>query len=130
MPTYRKHSFQQFLTSVTERHSKLAAIISGARKSKCSLAVAWLDISNAYGSVHHSLIQFALRRYHAPLALCNLLHSWYSGLSASISTPDWITPSIPLKIGVYQGDPLSVLIFLTVMATLLDTLAPFMDLPG
>ena len=51
---------------VSEHHSKLAAIISGAIKNKRSLAMAWLDIANAYGSVHHSLIQFALRRYHAP----------------------------------------------------------------
>ena len=125
---YIDASIQKAFLPMVPGVTKLAAIISGARKSKHSLAVAWLDISNAYGSVHHSLIQFALRHYHAPPALCNLLHSWYSGLSASISTPDWITPSIPLKIGVYQGNPLSVLIFLTVMATLSDTLAPFMDL--
>lgn len=39
-------------------------------------------------------------------------------------TPDWETPFFPLKIGVYQGDPLSVVIFLTVMNTLAESLKP------
>ena len=115
-------AFLPTVPGVSEHHSKLAAIISGTRKNKCSLALAWLDIANAYGSVHHSLIQFVLRRYHAPPDFFNLLQSWYTGLSASISTLDWVTPSICLEIGEYQGDPLSVVIFLTVMASLSDTL--------
>ena len=74
---------QHFL--VSEHHSKLAANINGARKVKHSLAVAWLDIANVYGSIHHSLIQFALQRYHAPTGVCNLLQSWYDGLSYDYS---------------------------------------------
>ena len=116
-------AFLPTIPGVTEHHSKLAAIINGVRQVKRSLAVAWLDIANVYGSVNHSLIQFALNRYHAPPDLCKLLYSWYNGLTATISTPDWVSPVIPLKIGVLQGHPLSVVIFLTVMATLSDTLA-------
>ena len=121
-------AFLPTIPGVSEHHSKLAAIINGARKAKRSLAVAWLDIVNAYGSIHHSLIQFTLQRLHAPTGLCNLLLSWYDGISASISTSNWVSPSIPLEIGVYQGDPLSVLIFLTVIATLSDTLSTKKDL--
>ena len=121
-------AFLSTVPGVTEHHSKLATIINGARKAKRSLAVAWLDIANAYGSIHHSLIQFALQRYHAPTGLCNLLLSWYDGLSASISTSEWVFSSIPLEIGVHQGDPLSVLIILTVMAILSDTLSTMKDL--
>ena len=106
-------AFLPTIPGVTEHQCKLAAIISGARQSKRSLAVAWLDIENAYGSVHHSLIQFALRRYHAPPDFCNLLQSWYTDVAATISTAEWESPVIPLKIGVLQGDPLSVVIFLT-----------------
>ena len=42
----------------------------------------------------------------------------------------WATPLIPLQIGVYtyQGDPLSVVIFNTVMNTLVDTLQSRLDL--
>ena len=116
-------AFLPTVPGVTEHHCKLAAIIKGARTSKRSLAVAWLDIANAYGSVHHSLIQFVLQHYHAPPEFSALLQSWYSGLSASISTADWVTPAVSLETGVYQGDPLSVVLFLSVMATLSDTLS-------
>ena len=51
-----------------------------------------------------------------------MVQSLYSDLSASIASQEWSTPLIPIQIGVYQGDPLSVIIFNTVMNTLIDTL--------
>ena len=113
---------------MSEHQAKLAAVIRSAKQAKHSLAIAWLDIANAYGSVHHSLIQFSLAHYQAPPEFCRLLQSWCSGLSAAISTDEWSTPPVPLGIGVYQGDPLSVVIFLTVMNTLSDSLHSRADL--
>ena len=69
--------FLPTVPGVTKHQAKLAAIIKAARRSQRSLAVAWLDIANAYGSVHHFLIQFAMAQYHAPPELCALLQSWY-----------------------------------------------------
>ena len=113
---------------MAEHQAKLAATIKAARRNKRSLAIAWLDIANAYGSVHHSLIQFSLAHYHAPPEFCTLMQSMYTGLSATISTDEWCTAPVPLGIGVYQGDPLSVAIFLTVINTLSDTLGTRSDL--
>ena len=121
-------AFLPTIPGVTEHQAKLASIIKLAKQNKRTLAVAWLDIANAYGSVHHSLIQFSLAHYHAPPEFCRLLRSWYTGLSATISSSEWTTTSVPLKIGVYQGDPLSVAIFLTVMNTLSDSLCTREDL--
>ena len=73
---------------VAEHQAKLAAVIKSARHDKHSLDVAWLDITNAYGSVHHSFIQFSLAHYHAPPEFCRLLGSWYTDLSATISTDE------------------------------------------
>ena len=95
-------AFLPVTPGVTEHQAKLAAIISAARKSKRSLSVARLDIANAYGSVHHSLIQFVLQHCHAPPEFCHLLQSWYSGLSATISTQAWDTPPIPLQIKTHR----------------------------
>ena len=121
-------AFMRATPGCTEHHSKLATILSEARRKHKSLAVSWLDLANAYGSVHHTLIQFAMKHYHAPPQLCMILESLYSDLSAAILTPEWSTPSIPLKIGVYQGDPLSVVVFNTVINTLVDTLQVRNDL--
>jgi len=121
-------AFLPTIPGVAEHQAKLAAVIKSARQYKRSLAIAWLDIANAYGSVHHSLIQFSLAHYHAPPEFCRLMQSMYTGLSATISSDEWCTAPVPLGVGVYQGDPLSVAIFLTVINTLSDTLCTRRDL--
>ena len=121
-------AFVSNIPGCTEHQAKLAAVLSEARKKHKSLAVAWLDLANAYGSVHHSLIQFSLKHYHAPPEFCSILRSLYSGLTASILTNDWQTSEILLEVGVYQGDPLSVAIFNMVINTLADTLMTRSDL--
>ena len=98
-------AFLPTVPGVTEYQAKLAAIVKAAKGCKRSLAISWLDIANANGSVHHALIQFAMAHYHAPPEFHSLLQSWYRGLSATVSTRDWVTSPIPLQIGVYQGDP-------------------------
>ena len=112
----------------TEHHSKLAHIISEARTKHKALTVTWLDLANAYGSVNHALIEFSVKHYHAPPRFLSLLRSLYSGLIGKIVTMDWTTSVFPLDVGVYQGDPLSVVIFNTVINTLVDTLETRPDL--
>ena len=111
-----------------EHHCKLASILAEARKKHKSLAVCWLDLANAYGSVHHSLIQFSVEHYHAPPCFRQILQALYSDLVGKVITNEWETLPIPLDIGVYQGDPLSVVIFNTVINTLVDTLQSRIDL--
>ena len=106
-----------------EHHLKLASVISDAKAKHKFLAVYWLDLANAYGSVHHSLISFALQHYHAPPPqLLHLVTSFYSNLSVTFTSANWSTPLIALKIGVYQGDPLSVIIFNTVMNAMVNAI--------
>ena len=53
---------------------------------QCSLAVCWLDLANAYGSVHHSLIQFSVEHYHAPPCFHQILQALYSDLVGKVIT--------------------------------------------
>ena len=105
-----------------EQYEKLMAIINEAHRKHRSLTVCWLDLANAYGSVHHQLINFCLHHYHAPKPFLNTITCMYSNLSATVTSKSSSTRSIPLKVGVYQGDPPSVIIFNTMMATLADAL--------
>ena len=82
----------------------------------------WLDLANAYGSVHHGLIDYALKHYHAPPCFRQVVSHLYDGFGATITSSSWTTQPIPLQVGVYQSDPLSVVVFNTVMATLVDAL--------
>ena len=95
-------AFMPTMPGYTEHHLKLASILDDARKKHKSLAVCWLDLANAYGSVHHSLIRFAFEHYQAPPQLVSIIQTLYSGLLASFRIVSWSTPIIPLGVGVYK----------------------------
>ena len=106
----------------SEHHLKMLSIIREAQRRRKSLCVCWIDLVNAFGSVHHDLITFSLAHYHAPPEMIQLVSNLYSGLSAVVSTDAWTTNPIHLQLGVYQGHPLSVIIFNTVINTLVDSI--------
>ena len=58
--------------------------------------------------------------YNAPPKFHKVVESFYTGLYASVSSGIWDTSFIPIQVGVYQGDPLSVVIFNTVINTMVD----------
>ena len=115
-------AFMPGVPGCIEHSTKLVAVLHEAHTKHCSIAVCWLDLANTYGSFHHDLIHFALRHYNAPAKLSNLVANFYCGLQALVTSPDWTSCPIPLKTGVYQGDPFSVVIFNTVMCTMADSL--------
>ena len=128
MNTTLQKAFVNGIPGCSEHHCKLAEVIRDASVKHRSLTVCWLDLANAYGSVPHGLIQFALSHYHAPSQFANTVSSLYSDLSATITSDKWATSFVPLQIGVYQGDPLSVVIFNTIMCTMTDALKPLQHL--
>ena len=80
------------MSGCTEHQVKLCAILKEAQMKRKALAVCWLDLANAYGSVHHSLIEFSLRHYYAPPHFLATLQSLYSGLNGVVTTKKWETP--------------------------------------
>ena len=79
-----------------EQYTKLSAAIFEAYKNHRSLTVCWLDLTNAYGSVHHSLIDYALKFHSLPplhrpqgyLHLCLLDNQAHP-------SPGWCVPGRP-----------------------------------
>ena len=55
-------------------------MLSEARHHHKSLTICWLHLANVYGSVHHSLICFALNLYHAPPKFKNIVSVLHSEL--------------------------------------------------
>ena len=51
-----------------------------ARAQNSNLAVIWLDIGNAYGSIPHKLIIFALHRYGVSPQSIRLIETCYKGI--------------------------------------------------
>ena len=99
-----------------EQYRKLSAAIAEAHKRHCSITVCWLMCLGV------SITAYTLKHYHALDTFLRVVPSLYMGLNETISSKSWSTRLILLHLGVYQGDPLLVAIFNTVMATLVDVL--------
>ena len=92
-----------------------------AKLAKRQICIAWVDLGNEFGSVHHNVIQFALRHYKIPFALQKIIFSYYSHRSAFILEPR--TEPFNYGIGVFQGCTLSPVLFNVTFQLLLDSLA-------
>jgi hypothetical protein len=79
-PGCLEHSFTMFEALLDAKHSQRQVV------------VAWLDLKNAYGSVRHNLIQFALARFHVPLIIRELIFDYYDKICAQIRGTNWKTP--------------------------------------
>ena len=112
MPGCLEHSFM------------LSEAIKNAKEHKRQIVVTWIDLANAYGSVRHNLIQFALHWYHIPELIRELIMNYYEKLMAKITTKKWSTGFFLFDIGLFQGCVLSTILFDCVFQLLLDFLKP------
>ena len=103
--------FTPGLSGTFEHTAQMADIINKARTKQCSLVITLLDLKNAFGEVHHNLIQTALDYHHIPDHIKSLVKSLYTDFKTSILTYEFRTPFISVGRGVLQGDCLSPLLF-------------------
>jgi hypothetical protein len=108
-----------------EHSFNLVQALKNAKLSHRQMIVTWLDLKNAYGSVRHNLIQFALEWYHVPEWLADLIFQYYESLFAFVTTPDWNTGLFPFDIGVFQGCVISPTLFIGVFQILIDYINQF-----
>ncbi|KAL5254062.1 hypothetical protein ACHWQZ_G013725 [Mnemiopsis leidyi] len=105
-----------------EHTQALLEELQDAKSSRRQIFVVWIDLMNAYGRVPHNLILYALRHYHFPEWLMEYLYKYYDELLVRITTKNWKTNWFFYLVGLFQGDPLSVILFLIVFNLLLDYL--------
>jgi hypothetical protein len=96
-----------------------------AKKAGRQIIVSWIDLKNAYGSVRHNLIQFALDWYHVPKEIQKLIFVYYEKVKAKVVTSDWTTDFFLFDIGLFQGCVLSSILFDCVFQLLLDVLKSY-----
>ena len=64
----------------SEHHLKLLPILQEAQRRRKPVCVGWLDLANAFESIHHDLITFSLANYHIPQQIIE---------STGVQTPQW-----------------------------------------
>ena len=93
--------------------------IKSRKTERSNIADIWLNIANAYGSVPHQLLFFALRRYGVPEHWVSLFIKYYEGLwsiSWSDSAPSW---HHHLR-GIFVGCTASIILFLSPINVIIE----------
>src|SRR6478609_8597692 len=98
---YRKASKRVRLAAWNISFSMFEALLD-AKSHQRQIVVSWLDLKNAYGSVRHNLIQFALSWFHVPPLICGLIFDYYDKICAQIRVKDKRTPFFLFDIGLFQ----------------------------
>ena len=104
-------AFMPRVSGCVEHNQLLWDALKDAKMRQVAICVSWLDLRNAYGSVRHNLIQFALWYYRFPLSIVELIFDYYEGLLAMVSTKAWSTSLFRYGIGVFQGCTMSTILF-------------------
>ncbi|GIY44250.1 retrovirus-related Pol polyprotein from type-1 retrotransposable element R2 [Caerostris darwini] len=94
---------------VLEHNFVLQRRIEKARSSRSHLCIAFLDVSNAFGSLPHSAIRDCLAALGVGDTFLRLVMDAYSSCSTTILTND--TDPVMINCEVKQGCPLSGLLF-------------------
>ena len=100
----------------------LDELVKDAKHKKRTLHITFIDLADAFGSVPHSLISHSLKRNNFPPEIVLYIHNFYSNLQATVHTSTFKSEIFSFKRGVFQGDPLSPIIFLTVFNPILQIL--------
>ena len=98
-------------------HSKVNQIVPYRTKGICKIQH---SKANAYGSIRHNLIHFAMEWYHFPPWLCKLIFCYYDKIFAFVVTKNGRLTFFALQIGLFQGCCMSVMIFNVIFQMLLD----------
>ncbi|XP_063080140.1 uncharacterized protein LOC134470047 [Engraulis encrasicolus] len=104
-----------------EHTGVVTQLIREARESRGDLAVLWLDLANAYGSIPHKLVELSLCKYHVPEKVRHLILDYYDHFSLRVSsgatTSDWHR----LEKGIITGCTISVSLFALAMNMLVKS---------
>ena len=73
-------SFLEKMAGCVEHASMNWEMLNDAKKRRKQICGIFLDLANAYGSVSHNMIQFALAWYHVPKEMAEMLYNYYEGV--------------------------------------------------
>ncbi|RXN04375.1 reverse transcriptase [Labeo rohita] len=98
-----------------EHTGVVTQLIREAREGRGDLAVLWLDLTNAYGSIPHKLVEVALEKHHVPQKVKGFILDYYSKFSLRVSSGQLTTDWHQLEVGIITGCTISVTLFALAM---------------
>ena len=99
------------ISGTFEHTTHMAHIINHSRVKQRKVVITLLDLKNAFGEVHHNLIEEVLNYHHIPEHMRKIIRSLYTNFRISICTDSFKTEFVTVGRRVLQGDCLSPLLF-------------------
>lgn len=93
--------------------------IQRARRERSDLHVVWLDQANAYGSVPHQLINFALDFLYIPNCIKGLVARYFADLQMCCVHQDFTIGWQQLEVGIEMGCSISPILFVAAFEIIL-----------
>ena len=103
-----------------EHISMVWAALKEAKSKNLSLATIWLDTANAYGSIPHKLIIFALHRYGVSPKWIHLIETHYSEIFSKSFSQEAPNSWHRHQRRIFAGCTLSIILFLAGMNIILE----------
>lgn len=94
---------------------KMKQIIKIANHRKDKLAIMFLDITNAFGSVNRNVLYKIMEKYHVDTKFIDYIKTYYETLSFSTKLNNESVENVKWGKGLIQGCPLSMILFVTVI---------------
>nr|XP_061785060.1 uncharacterized protein LOC133576095 [Nerophis lumbriciformis] len=98
-----------------EHTGVVTQLIREARENQGDLAVLWLDLANAYGSIPHKLVTTALTTHHVPEKITELIRDYYSSFNLRFTSGAITSAWHRLEKGIITGCTISVALFALAM---------------
>ena len=99
---YIQKGFVNGVAGCIEHTTLTHETFQNAKKHQRSICASWVDLKNAYGTIRHMQLQYALKRYHVPKEICKLIFNYYEGLFGKVVTKDWSSSWFSFEIGLFQ----------------------------
>ena len=115
-----QEGFVPGMSGTYEHIANLSYLINHARKKQKSLTITLIDLRNAFGEVHHNLIDTILEYHHVDQQVRDIVKLLYRDFYTSIITDAFTSDFIKILKGVLQGDCLSPLLFNLVINTFIQ----------
>ena len=94
--------------------------LKSAKGGKSDLSAVWLDVANAYGSIPHRLIFFALKRYGVPTKWIEIIEKYYSGIWSKCFSNSSPSSWHRHQRGIFTGCTISIILFLAGINVILE----------
>ena len=108
------------MSGTYEHIANLSYLINHARKKQKNLTITLIDLRNAFGEVHHNLIDTIFEYHHADQQVRDIVKLLYRDFYTSIITDAFTSDFIKVSKGVLKGDCLSSLLFDLVINTFIQ----------